>query len=228
MNNSLVLPRLQRLRNSQSIRMRGAILQITVNNNLPPSAPLPPLKQCFIAFFFFFFSICICHPRGPLFDLSPPVSASPGSRWPVDWQLRSDIWWDEASTGAPRGQKQTSGVFSPSSSAQRSRAAASRKKNRRRRRRRRRRDPTTRWRKVQANIFSSVFYHSTQVNGKLLSLQLFGQLIRLPHDHVHAFRLEYNVLDIVSWLLVEHNTFILNEQKSELAMNVHFLLYFHS
>ena len=57
MNNSLALPRLQRLHNSQSIRMRGAILQITVNNNLPPSAPLPSLKQCFIAFFssFFFF-----------------------------------------------------------------------------------------------------------------------------------------------------------------------------
>lgn len=109
MNNSLALPRLQRLHNSQSIRMRGAILQITVNNNLPLSAPLPSLKQCFIAFFF----ICICHPRGPLFDLSPPVPASPGSRWPVDWQLRSDIWWDEASTGAPRRQKQTSGVFSP-------------------------------------------------------------------------------------------------------------------
>lgn len=51
MNNSLALPRHQRLRNSQSIRMRGAILQITVNNNLPPSAPLPSLKQCFIAFF---------------------------------------------------------------------------------------------------------------------------------------------------------------------------------
>lgn len=51
MNNSLALPRLQRLHNSQSIRMRGAILQITVNNNLPPSAPLPSLKQCFIAFF---------------------------------------------------------------------------------------------------------------------------------------------------------------------------------
>lgn len=30
--------------------MRGASLQITVNNNLPPSAPLPSLKQCFIAF----------------------------------------------------------------------------------------------------------------------------------------------------------------------------------
>lgn len=82
--------------------MRGAILQITVNNNLPPSAPLPSLKQCFIAFS----SICICHPRGPLFDLSPPVPASPGSRWPVDWQLWSDIWWDEASTTAPwRGEK---------------------------------------------------------------------------------------------------------------------------
>lgn len=63
--------------------------------------------------FYCLFSICICHPRGPPFDLSPPVSASPGSRWPVDWQLRSDIWWDEASTGAPRRQKQTSGVFSP-------------------------------------------------------------------------------------------------------------------
>lgn len=50
MNNSLALPRHQRLRNSQSIRMRGAILQITVNNNSPPSAPLPSLKQCFIAF----------------------------------------------------------------------------------------------------------------------------------------------------------------------------------
>lgn len=143
MNNSLALPRLQRLHNSQSIRMRGAILQITVNNNLPPSAPLPSLKQCFIAFFF---SICICHPRGPLFDLSPPVSASPGSRWPVDWQLRSDIWWDEASTGAPRRQKQTSGVFSPSFSALRSRASAPRKRS----------DPTTRWRKVQANISSTV------------------------------------------------------------------------
>lgn len=53
MNNSLALPRLQRLHNSQSIRKRGAILQITVNNNLPPSAPLPSLKQCFIASFFF-------------------------------------------------------------------------------------------------------------------------------------------------------------------------------
>jgi len=62
MNNSLVLPRLQRLRNSQSIRMRGAILQITVNNNLPPSAPLPPLKQCFIAFFFFFFPSASVNP----------------------------------------------------------------------------------------------------------------------------------------------------------------------
>lgn len=49
MNNSLALPRLQRLHNSQSIRMQGAILQITVNNNLPPSAPLPSLKQCFMA-----------------------------------------------------------------------------------------------------------------------------------------------------------------------------------
>lgn len=52
MNNSPAFPRLQRLHNSQSIRMRGAILQITVNNNLPPSAPLPSLKQCFIALFF--------------------------------------------------------------------------------------------------------------------------------------------------------------------------------
>ena len=102
-NNSPALPRLQRLHNSQSIRMLGAILQITVYNNLPPSALLPSLKQCFIAFF----SICICHPWSPLFDLSPPVSASPGSRWPVDWQLRSDIWWDEASTRTPCGQKQT-------------------------------------------------------------------------------------------------------------------------
>lgn len=91
--------------------MRGAILQITVNNNLPPSAPLPSLKQCFIAFS----SICICHPRGPLFDLSPPVPASPGSRWPVDWQLWSDIWWDEASTTAPwRGKKgPTCGFIAP-------------------------------------------------------------------------------------------------------------------
>lgn len=54
MNNSPALPRLQRLHNSQSIRMRGAVLQITVNNNLPRSAPLPSLKQCFIALFFFF------------------------------------------------------------------------------------------------------------------------------------------------------------------------------
>lgn len=61
-------------------------------------------------FYCLFSPICICHPRGPLFDLSPPAPASPGSRWPVDWQLWSDIWWDEASTGAPRRQKQTCGV----------------------------------------------------------------------------------------------------------------------
>lgn len=95
------------------MRMRGAILQITVNNNLPPSAPLPSLKQCFIAFS----SICICHPRGPLFDLSPPLPASPGSRWPVDWQLWSDIWWDEASTTAPwrGGKRPTCGFIAPPS-----------------------------------------------------------------------------------------------------------------
>ena len=58
-NNSLALPRLQRPHNSQSIRMRGAILQITVNNNLPPSAPLPSLKQCFIASLFFFSSASV-------------------------------------------------------------------------------------------------------------------------------------------------------------------------
>lgn len=53
MNNSLALPRLQRLHNSQSIRMRGAILQITLNNNLPPGAQLPSLKQIFSLHFFF-------------------------------------------------------------------------------------------------------------------------------------------------------------------------------
>lgn len=142
MNNSLALPRLQRLHNSQSIRMRGAILQITVNNNLPPSAALPSLKQCFIAFFP---PICICHPRGPLFDLSPPAPASPGSRWPVDWQLWSDIWWDEASTGAPRRQKQTCGVSPPTPPLPRTGAALPWKRT----------GPTTRWRKVQANAPSA-------------------------------------------------------------------------
>lgn len=69
-NNSLALPRLQRLHNSQSIRMRGAILQITVNNNLPPSAPLPSLKQCFIAFFF---HLHLSSPRSTVWSLPTSV-----------------------------------------------------------------------------------------------------------------------------------------------------------
>lgn len=56
--------------------MRGAIRHITVNNHLPPNARLPSLKQCFIAFLF----ICICHPWGTLFDLSPQPPLCPRGR----------------------------------------------------------------------------------------------------------------------------------------------------
>lgn len=149
MNNSLALPRLQRLHNSQSIRMRGAILQITVNNNLPPSAPLPSLKQCFIAFF------------SPSASVIPEVHCliSPHQCLPPRGRVDLLIGSCDQTYGGTRHRPELPGdksrlvgcfFFSPPfsfSPKPRSRAAAAPRK---------RTDPTTRWRKVQANISSTV------------------------------------------------------------------------
>lgn len=153
MNNSLALPRLQRLHNRQSIRMRGAIPQITVNNNLPPSAPLPSLKQCFIAFF----------PSASVIPevlclISPHQCLPPRGR--VDLLIGS---CDQTYGGTrhrpelPRDKSRLVGCFpplSPRRGAEQHRGPWP--------------GPATRWRKVQANVSNADSTISVSGCGKVL------------------------------------------------------------